>query len=141
MSAIKVSEVTTGTLKRIWQWCGIRMDCPAPPPPLTIFGAAAIPSLKELILFRHQYSWANIFRRLFSKRWTFGSKGALLGQKAALNRTKDLVPLFDPKVNLFETSLPKMLAQLQYASFILATHILPLFSAPRGARGSPSNPS
>ena len=27
--------------------------------------------------------------------------------------TKDLVPLFDTKVNLFENSLPKMLAQLK----------------------------
>ena len=28
-------------------------------------------------------------------------------------RTKDLVPLFDPKVHLFENSLLKILAQLQ----------------------------
>ena len=29
-------------------------------------------------------------------------------------RTEDLVPLFDPKVHLFEYSLLKILAQLQY---------------------------
>ena len=32
-------------------------------------------------------------------------------------RTKDLVPLFDPKVNLFENSLLKILAQLHQSGW------------------------
>ena len=41
-------------------------------------------------------------------------------------RTKDLVPLFDSKVHLYENSLLKMLAQLQFALYNL-----PMFSYSR----------
>ena len=38
--------------------------------------------------------------------------GTVFVNLAWYQRTKDLVPLFDPKVNLFENSLLKILAQL-----------------------------
>ena len=95
------------------------------------------------ILYTLQVSWASIFRRLFSKRCTYGSKSgskSLARRKQAkfpkncptvfanlawYRRTKDLEPLIDPKVHLFENSLLKMLAQLQVQSRTnpLKTHV------------------
>ena len=45
-------------------------------------------------------------------------------EMALYRRTKDLVPLFDPKVHLFENSLLKMLAQLHVRSSKSQIYIL-----------------
>ena len=52
---------------------------------------------------------------------TFKCSGTVFVNLAWYRRTKDVVPLFDPKVNLFENSLLKMLAQVLGCS---ETHII-----------------
>ena len=66
---------------------------------------------------------------------TFKWSGTVFANLAWYRRTKDLVPLFDPKVHLFENSISKILAQLKYGSiksekhpsFIIASLLYPFF--------------
>ena len=43
---------------------------------------------------------------------TFKCSGTVFANLACYRRKKDLVPLFDPKVHLFENSLQKIMTQL-----------------------------
>ena len=61
--------------------------------------------------------WINIsfLKKFISQIWqTFKCSGTVFSNLPWYRRTKDLGPLFDPTVHLFENSLLKMLAQLHY---------------------------
>ena len=63
--------------------------------------------------------WIKIifFLNFISQIWqTFNCVGTVFANLAGYRRTKDLVPLFDPKVHLFENSLLTILAQLQWVT-------------------------
>ena len=61
----------------------------------------------------------NSLWNFISQIWqTFKFPGTVFANLAWYRRTKDLVPLFDPKVHILENSLLKILAQLTIKVFI-----------------------
>ena len=54
-----------------------------------------------------------------NKNITYNITGTVLANLAWYRRTKNLVPPFDPKVHLYENSLPKIMVQLQWLSYFV----------------------